>query len=91
MQGVYGNEKVMKYYEENKRSVENIRKWDVLNLEKNLPRWLLQIPYDILNRFNRHKLQDHNEKLVDEVKYTDYSIKPMNNTCLDYFCIATKE
>lgn len=91
MKGVYGNEKVMKYYEENKKSVENIRKWDILNLEKNLPRWLLQIPYDILNRFNRHKLQDNNEKLVDGVKYTDYSIKAMNDTCLDYFCIATKE
>ena len=24
MKGVYGNEKVMKYYEENKKSVENI-------------------------------------------------------------------
>ncbi len=91
MKGVYGNEKVMKYYEENKKSVENIRKWDILNLEKNLPRWLLQTPYDILNRFNRHKLQDDNETLVDEVKYTDYSINPMNNKCLDYFCIATKE
>lgn len=91
IKGVYGNDKVMKYYEENKKSVENIRKWDVLNLEKNLPRWLLQIPYDILNRFNRHTLQDNNEKLVDGVKYTDYFIKPMNNTCLDYFCVATKE
>ena len=51
---------------------------------------VLQIPYDILNRFNRHKLQDNNEKLVDGVKYTDYSIKEMNDTCLDYFCLATK-
>ena len=51
---------------------------------------LLQIPYDILNRFNRHKLQDNNEKLVDGVKYTDYSIKEMNDTCLDYFCITLK-
>ena len=75
MKGVYGNEKVMRYYEKNKKSVENIRKWDILNLEKKLPRWLLQIPYDILNRFNRHKLQDSNEELVDGIKYTDYFIK----------------
>ena len=34
MKGIYGNEKVMRYYEENKKSVENIRKWDILNLEK---------------------------------------------------------
>tara|TARA_Y100001954_G_scaffold223961_1_gene262898 strand:- start:3667 stop:4446 length:780 start_codon:yes stop_codon:yes gene_type:complete len=90
MKGVYGNEKVMRYYEKNKKSVENIRKWDILNLEKKLPRWLLQIPYDILNRFNRHKLQDSNEELVGGVKYTDYSIMEMNDNCLDYFCVATK-
>ena len=90
LKGIYGNEKVMRYYNKNKKSVENIRKWDILNLEKILPRWLLQIPYDILNRLNRHKLQDNNQKLVDEVKYTDYSIKDVNDNCLDYFCIATK-
>jgi len=91
MKGVVGSKKVMDYYEENKKSVNKIRKWDILRLEKNLPRWLLQVPYDILNRFNRHKLQDINEELVDEVKYTDYSIENMTDTCLDYFCIATKE
>lgn len=90
LKGIYGNEKVMRYYDENKKSVENIRKWDFLNLEKISPRWLLQIPYDILNRLNRHKLQDKNEKLVEEVKYTDYFIKEINDNCLDYFCIATK-
>ena len=42
LKGIYGNEKVMRYYDENKKSVENIRKWDVLNLEKILPRWLLR-------------------------------------------------
>ena len=36
---------------------------------------VVTIPYDILNRLNRHKLQDKNEKLVEEVKYTDYFIK----------------
>ena len=56
----------MRYYDKNKKSVEKIRKWDILNFEKILPRWLLQIPYDILNRLNRHKLQDNNQKLVDE-------------------------
>ena len=55
-----------------------------------MPRRLLQVPYDILNRFNRHKLQDKNESLVNDVKYTDYSISVMTDKCLDYFCIATK-
>ena len=90
MNGVYGNEKVMEYYNTNKASVARIRKWDILNLEKNMPRWILQIPYDILNRFNRHKLQDKNEQLVCGIIHTDYFISKMDDKCLDYFCIATK-
>ena len=90
IKGVFGNEKIMQYYNVNKKSVEKIRKWDIFNLERNMPRWLLQIPYDILNRFNRNKLQDKNKSLVDNVKYTDYSISEMTDQCLDYFCISTK-
>ena len=52
---------------------------------------MLQIPYDILNRLNRHKLQDFDERLVEEIKYTDYIIKSVDKYCLDYFCVATKE
>ena len=90
LKGVYGNEKVLNYYAENKKSVDKIRKWDIFNLEKNLPRWMVQIPYDILNRFNRHKLQDNNKSLVDGIEFTDYSVKDVSEGCLDYFCIVTK-
>jgi len=55
-----------------------------------LPSWMLQIPYDILNRFNRHSLQDNNEGIVNTVKYTDYSIEKSSDKCLDHFIIATK-
>ena len=90
LKGVYGNDKIMNYYSENKKSVDKIRRLDIFNLEKNLPRWMVQIPYDILNRFNRHKLQDNNESLVDGIEFTDYSVKEMSDSCLDYFCIVTK-
>lgn len=90
VQGVFGNQKVMQYYEENKRSVNKIRKWDIFRMERHMPRWMLQIPYDILNRFNRYKLQDENQKLVEEIKYTDYFIEDVSDACLDFFCIATK-
>ncbi|MGY8926061.1 MAG: class I SAM-dependent methyltransferase, partial [Flavobacteriales bacterium] len=56
--GVFGNDVAMKYYEENKASVRKIMRFDLLNLQYNLPRWMLQIPYDILNRRNRNKLSD---------------------------------
>lgn len=90
MKGVFGNEKVMDYYNKNKESVRKITRFDILNMQYWLPRWMLQIPYDILNRFNRHNLQDNNEGIVNTVKYTDYKIAVSNNECLDHFCIATK-
>ena len=90
LKGVFGNDKVMDYYNKNKESVHKITRFDILNLQHWLPRWLLQIPYDILNRFNRHSLQDNNEGIVNSLVYTDYSISTSNNKCLDHFCIATK-
>ena len=39
--GVFGDEKVMDYYEENRRSVRRITRFDVLDLQHRLPRRLL--------------------------------------------------
>ena len=90
LKGVFGNDKVMDYYNKNKESVHKITRFDILNFQYWLPRWLLQIPYDILNRFNRHSLQDDNQGIVNSLVYTDYSIATSNAECLDHFCIATK-
>tara|TARA_B100001113_G_C21092900_1_gene615195 strand:+ start:302 stop:1078 length:777 start_codon:yes stop_codon:yes gene_type:complete len=90
LKGVFGNEKVMDYYQKNKESVARITRWDIFNMQYWLPRWILQIPYDILNRFNRHNLQDQNIDLVKSIKYTDYNIQSSSNNCLDHFVIATK-
>jgi len=90
LKGVFGNEKVMDYYNKNKASVNKIMRFDILNMQYWLPRWVLQVPYDILNRFNRHSLQDNNKKMVDSVVYTDYTISASTNECLDHFCIVTK-
>ena len=90
LKGVFGNEKVMHYYNKNKESVRKITRFDILNMQYWLPRWMLEIPYDILNRFNRQNLQNDNAEIVNTIKYTDYSISESNNGCLDHFCIATK-
>jgi|TARA_B100000959_G_scaffold135101_1_gene141958 SAM-dependent methyltransferase len=90
IKGVFGLEKAMDYYEKNKKEVEKITRWDIFNLQYLLPRFLLQIPYDILNRINRQKLQDNNDDLVDAITINDFCIKPMTDKCFDYFCIATK-
>ena len=90
VKGVYGNDIVMEYYKKNKESVKKITRYDIFNLQYLLPRWALQIPYDILNRFNRNKLKLENENVVSAVKVDDYSILDATENCLDYFCIATK-
>ncbi len=90
VKGVYGNDIVMEYYQKNKESVKKITRYDIFNLQYLLPRWALQIPYDILNRFNRNKLKSQNENVVSAVKVDDYSILDATENCLDYFCIATK-
>jgi len=90
LKGIFGNEKVIDYYNKNKESVRKITRFDILNMQYWLPRWILQIPYDIANRFNRQNLQNNNKAIVNTVSYTDYSILESNNKCFDHFCIATK-
>ena len=90
LKGVFGNDKVMDYYNKNKESVNRIMKYDILNMQYWLPRWILQIPYDILNRFNRQNLEDSFEEIVTAIDYKDYMIKESSDCCLDHFCIATK-
>tara|TARA_B100001540_G_scaffold73282_1_gene66241 strand:- start:297 stop:1073 length:777 start_codon:yes stop_codon:yes gene_type:complete len=88
--GVFGNEKVMTYYNKNKAAVKKITRFDIFNMQYWLPRWMLQIPYDILNRFNRHNLHDKDKEIVDSITYKDYEIKSSAGDCLDHFCVATK-
>lgn len=88
--GVYGNEKIMQYYENNKKSVEKITKYDIFNLQYNLPRSFLQIPYDILNRRNRKKLLEQDNQLVKSITLADYFIAEADNTCFDLFYVAEK-
>ena len=89
-QGVYGNRTVMDYYEKNKDSVNKIMKYDVFNLQWILPRQILQIPYDIMNRRNRKKLLDSNNDLTSGIKSTDFFLTEVSDTCLDLFYIAEK-
>ena len=90
MKGVAGNEKVMEYYEMNKKSVQKITRYDILNFQYLLPRFALKIPYEILNRMNRNKLQTTDNELVKSIKNTDYVLSDDADNSLDLFCIMTK-
>lgn len=89
-QGIFGNDLIMDYYQKNAESVQKIARWDIFDLQHRLPRRLLQVPYDILNRRNRKKLLDSNTQLVQDIKPSDYWMAPAKDNCFDFFCLATK-
>lgn len=90
MFGVFGNKQVMEYYEQNRKSVERITRFDILDLQHRLPRRLLQLPYDLLNRLNRRKLLKQNTELTTSIRMEDYNIAPADTTCFDLFFVAEK-
>ncbi|GAB4002732.1 hypothetical protein GCM10028807_61920 [Spirosoma daeguense] len=87
--GVHGNDKVMTYYEQNKESVKKLTRFDIFNLQYRLPRRLLQVPYDLMNRLNRNRLLQA-DGLAAEINYTDYLVSTNPAGSLDFFYVATK-
>lgn len=90
MYGVNGNEKIMEYYEKNRKGVEKITRFDILDLQHRLPRWILQIPYDILNRINRRRLLKGNQELTTSIKMEDYNVGELSGKSFDLYFIAKK-
>lgn len=90
VKGVFGSPVVMEYHERNKASVQRITRFDILKLQYRLPRQLLQIPYDIMNRLNRRRLLDGNSEMVNKVAISDFFLKDTTVDCFDLFVVATK-
>ena len=88
--GVGGNERVWEYYDKNRRSVQRIMRFDVLRMQWWLPRWLLRLPYDIMNRRNRRRLLHQNQELTSQIDMSDYDVRSVDDGCFDLFYIATK-
>jgi 2-polyprenyl-3-methyl-5-hydroxy-6-metoxy-1,4-benzoquinol methylase len=90
MKGITGNEKVMNYYEQNRQSVKRITQFDIFNLQYRLPASLLKVPYEILNRWNRNKLQSGDNRLVMDIKHEDYIVVDDATNALDLLLIVRK-
>jgi ubiquinone/menaquinone biosynthesis C-methylase UbiE len=90
MKGITGNDKVMQYYKENKKSVNRITQFDIFNLQYRLPASLLKIPYEILNRWNRDKLQSYDNPLVATIRHEDYVVVEDATNALDLLLIVKK-
>jgi len=88
--GITGNEKVMAYYEQNKVSVKRLTRFDILDLQHKLPASWLKIPYEIMNRLNRNKLQSSDNELVKSITHGDYSISDNGDQSLDLLAVLTR-
>lgn len=88
--GVTGNERVMAYYERNRASVERLMRWDIFDLQHRLPRWLLQGPYDLLNRWNRRKLLHAAPEATAAIAMEDYRLERYSEQSFDLFFVAEK-
>jgi len=65
LQGLKGNDKVNRYYEENGKFVRMILKWDVLGLHKKLPSSWLTAPYNLVTSMMRNKLKEKVSQTTD--------------------------
>jgi SAM-dependent methyltransferase len=90
MKGITGNKKVMEYHEENRRSVNRIMRFDIFNLQYRLPAFMLRLPYEILNRRNRNKLQSADNTLVANIHHDDYIVVDDATHALDLLLIVRK-
>lgn len=90
MKGITGNNKVMGYHEKNRESVNRLMRWDVFDLQHRLPAAVLRIPYDLLNRVNRNRLQQKADNLVASITHEDYLITDQPEVALDLFLVARK-
>lgn len=90
MHGITGNDKVMEYYQRNKKSVDRMMRWDIFNLQYKLPASILRIPYEFMNRLNRDKLKGSDDQLVMSITQQDYLLTEDASHSLDLFLIVQK-
>jgi SAM-dependent methyltransferase len=90
MKGITGNDKVMTYHEQNRKSVQRFTRWDILDLQHRLPASWLRMPYEVLNRMNRKTLKAGNNDLVMGITHADYVLTEDHMNCLDLFLEVRK-
>jgi ubiquinone/menaquinone biosynthesis C-methylase UbiE len=88
--GIYGNRLVMQYYQENRRSVERITRYDIFDLQHRLPAFLLKGVYSLLNNYNRFAIASKTPDVTANINYDDFYLDELSANCLDFFVSATK-
>ena len=88
--GIAGNDKIMNYHEQNRASVRRVTRFDIFNLQYRLPASVLRVPYEFLNRRNRNKLDQQDNKLVKSISVADFYVSDKAEESLDLFYTLTK-
>lgn len=90
VEGIYGNDIVMQYYEANKKNVQRILRYDVFNLQHRLPAIFLRGVYSLMNNYNRLMIARKAPDITSGILYTDFQLEALDTDCLDYFVTARK-
>jgi len=65
-------------------------KFDIFDLQHRLPAFILKLPYEIMNRLNRNKLQSFVDHLVASITHDDYVVSDEADTSLDLLAVLTR-
>ncbi len=89
--GMYGSEKVNRYFERNRQEVAAILRFDFLRLHQWLPRRILKEPYRFFNRLNRRRLLIANRRLTASITPEDFILAEASDHCYDFYFTAEKQ
>ena len=90
LQGLNGNDRVNKYYEENGKFVRMILKWDVFKLHQRLPSAWLTKAIQPGYQFDAKQVEKKVQTTTD-ISTKDFHFKTSNlDRCWDIYLIATK-
>jgi hypothetical protein len=70
--GLHSSEGLKGYLASHKMQVDKILKWNILKLEKRLPRMLLKIPYNLFNQLNKAMMFQKKPEKLNEIGQADF-------------------
>ncbi len=89
--GVFGDELFMRYWQSNRRWVDNFMRLDVFNLSQRLPQGIRQPLFDMASRLMRTRLKSGDPDLCDSISHANFLFKCDEfGGCLDFFAVCRK-
>lgn len=90
LMGLNPSEELKNYLRQHKMQVDKILKWDILKLEKRLPRNLLKIPYNIFNQLNKMIIFRKSGEMLNTIGQDDFTLGHAKPDSLDLYMVAEK-